>query len=67
MVCALFSSFLQCQKEMKEIGSEKVLHGACLTKGGGGSNAIESTHLKKGLFFESLLCKGVHVLYNIYI
>ena len=28
---------------------------------------IESTHLKKGLPFESLLCKGVYVLYNIYI
>ena len=34
-VCALFSMFWQCQKQMKK-GPKKVLHGAPLTEGGEG-------------------------------
>ena len=39
MVFALFSSFWQCQKQIKKMGSKKVLHGARLTEGWG-SKAI---------------------------
>ena len=41
MVCALFSSFWECRKRMKKIESEKVLHGASLTEGGGGIFLID--------------------------
>ena len=68
IVCALLSSFWQCQKQTTKQGPKKVLHDAWLTEGGGGWKLFgqcphgNNTYHKASL--KCLHCQCWHWIYD---
>ena len=55
MVCALFSSFWQCQKRNDKIGSKRIFHGARLKEGGGSKAICPTNTFQKGATLTTLI------------